>query len=968
MPTFPGPTVTTQARAQGIDIPREDEVLRRSQASEVVTRVASPKDFVSPALKRAAEAITQIGVQIEETQNTRDAFDAQVGLLEFTHNQRRNVTESTDDIDGASAGDFEANTLNIFDTNAKTFFATVPDSQKAAVDLKLRTLRNSISDKAFNSQRTAAREYFTEQVTNQMNSSALAVRGDPTILEEQVKSIDQLVETADIPASKKRALRAEMRNRLVEEAAVGMALQGDFKGALGLVGGYSEAAAGEARGVTKNGGTIVDRIIQVESGGKAGAKNKRSTATGLGQFIESTWLEMMNRYHPELARRRTRAQLLALRKDPTLSREMTARYVEENAASLKAAGIEPTAGNVYLAHFLGPGAKGGGAVQVLSVADDTPLATIIPAKKMKANPFLRGKDVAWLKRWATQKMGSSKVMNNVEVGPKWVDRVTGRVNKIRTGTVEAASTSTRDEVKRLILQDPNSITDDQIDNLDGLTTAHKNELTIFGRAQRGKNDALRSGRLRLEAGMGPNGFNERDPDDRKAVDALATDPDTLPDLAIGSPERAVELTKRTGIADRTAVRTAVSGIHSTDQREFAATLEFASQLFSASGRAFDGVDGSTKLKGFVRDYQDLRRDGLSPEAAARAVFNARSTEAPPNITQLRTAANEQFKAQELTAEDLITKIYDGTINPELAVDSQLGAGLVTDWKQHWTRNYIESNGNLELAELRTKRDMRRLYGTSEVAGTSMFGMQGDFVKWPFENYYRSIGDRGHQPYLEDAAKKISTMLGRELSADDVRIIADPIVTGRDASSGPDAKPRFRVYYTTEVDGQEFIHTPPGEVFYKPDEAALVKAWREPLEADRRRERRLQTAEDGITVGIDRDGNEVLINVHTREVMEDVDGVTVGTGQQYRPPNRVFPGARRGTGPSREMIEQPEGTKVDPEFDIVQPTPAGRPGRIVRPDDFEDLAEGWREFQERIKKRKRGLTKERQLQEAEPLSP
>ena len=49
-------------------------------------------------------------------------------------------------------------------------------------------------------------------------------------------------------------------------------------------------------------GKLVDRIIRVESGGSATAKNPLSSATGLGQFISSTWLRMMRTYRPDLAR------------------------------------------------------------------------------------------------------------------------------------------------------------------------------------------------------------------------------------------------------------------------------------------------------------------------------------------------------------------------------------------------------------------------------------------------------------------------------------------------------------------------------------------------------------------------------------------------------------------------------------------------------------------------------------------
>ena len=89
---------------------------------------------------------------------------------------------------------------------------------------------------------------------------------------------------------------------------------------------------------------LVNRIIHVESGGSARAKNPKSSATGLGQFIKSTWLRMMKTYRPELFRSMSTEELLELRFDPTLSREMVANLARENEARLRHFGHSITAG------------------------------------------------------------------------------------------------------------------------------------------------------------------------------------------------------------------------------------------------------------------------------------------------------------------------------------------------------------------------------------------------------------------------------------------------------------------------------------------------------------------------------------------------------------------------------------------------------------------------------------------------
>jgi len=145
---------------------------------------------------------------------------------------------------------------------------------------------------------------------------------------------------------------------------------------------------------------LVNRIIRVESAGNATAQNTRSTATGLGQFIESTWLRMMRTYRPDLANTMSRADLLALRTDPTLSRAMVKRLAQENQAYLRARGHNPTSGQLYLAHFLGPG----GADTVLSADNSLTIAALMGQGVIKANPFLKNYTVAKLKAWADRKM------------------------------------------------------------------------------------------------------------------------------------------------------------------------------------------------------------------------------------------------------------------------------------------------------------------------------------------------------------------------------------------------------------------------------------------------------------------------------------------------------------------------------------------------------------------------------------
>lgn len=146
---------------------------------------------------------------------------------------------------------------------------------------------------------------------------------------------------------------------------------------------------------------IEDQIVGVESGGDPNARNPRSTATGAGQFIDATWMDVLGRNRPDLAEGKTPQQILALRNDPALSREMTAAYARENGEKLAAAGHPVTPGTQYLAHFAGPQ----GALKVLGADPATPVASVLGPRVVRDNPFLANMTAADLQAWADKKMG-----------------------------------------------------------------------------------------------------------------------------------------------------------------------------------------------------------------------------------------------------------------------------------------------------------------------------------------------------------------------------------------------------------------------------------------------------------------------------------------------------------------------------------------------------------------------------------
>ena len=125
-----------------------------------------------------------------------------------------------------------------------------------------------------------------------------------------------------------------------------------------------------------------------ESAFNPAAKARSSSATGLFQFIDSTWLgvvrengerfgldaeaaaiEPAGRGKFRVSDPEMRSHIMGLRKDPEVSALMAGAFTEDNADYLRnAIGRDPSEGELYIAHFLGAG----GAARMIELAETSP--------------------------------------------------------------------------------------------------------------------------------------------------------------------------------------------------------------------------------------------------------------------------------------------------------------------------------------------------------------------------------------------------------------------------------------------------------------------------------------------------------------------------------------------------------------------------------------------------------------------
>lgn len=122
---------------------------------------------------------------------------------------------------------------------------------------------------------------------------------------------------------------------------------------------------------------------RIESSLDPAAKARTSSASGLFQFIESTWITTVNRHGEALGVSSpsggTRDEIMAMRFDPSAAALMAGALANENKAALSGVlGRQPDPTELYMAHFLGAG----GAAKFLRQLQRNPdisAAAILPA-------------------------------------------------------------------------------------------------------------------------------------------------------------------------------------------------------------------------------------------------------------------------------------------------------------------------------------------------------------------------------------------------------------------------------------------------------------------------------------------------------------------------------------------------------------------------------------------------------------
>lgn len=786
-------------------------------------------------------------------ENRLAEFDRQTQFVNFGAAQTEKLAEARRSLSGPAQG-FTQGFTQGFDADAESFLSQVPERNRHEWQARMAQLRGQMSGAALGSEFAQRDAYYKTTIGDTLGKLQNGIMSSPDSYDAYLKQGDEIITSSGL------AEQDKLENIKHWHAAAAMgAAQGDLQrdpiGAMQRLGGidtkYSATPGTPGQYVSPTSaatGDVVNKIIGVESRNRPGAKNPNSTASGLGQFTDTTWLSL---YKQKIgAGGKSDAQILALKTDGPLSRQMTGFLVEENKRVLAAKGLPQTDANVYALHFLGP-TEG---PQLIAAPAGQPVSEFLPQSFITANKtVLQGKTAGEVRDWAAKKMGGTaapaatattpfeqafgtasagqpgtvvqQTIGTGQVDPRYADLpLEARVSLIsaaqrqvhqQEAQVAQAQQKAHGDWFNGLLNDLNEgkagAADIENATKQGLLTdydeIHKAQQIL---ASKTKTDTDLSN---FNAMLGDPNFawNPYSDDQKKGVEAAV-------DAAVktaGGPaaggglvaaQTAFTIWQRTGILAKAGGAALRGGLVSTDPQKIMASASIATNMLSRNPNAFAGVEGQGDIEKAAAAYTHYVNDlGYSGDEAAKKMAAAAQPEARRRF-DADAPQREAFR-KELVATDL-TK----TLGGNFATGSQRTAAL-QDYAE-LALEYYRGDQNPGAAQAYAKQQMSKLYGVAN----------GRVMKFPPTKAYPPVFG-SHDYIYGQAQADIQQFTGKRVDTKDIYLVPLP---GRDAQSSPTAeayrnggKVPYQIFYSDRSSGQRVDYHIPGAAFTADPAAARV---------------------------------------------------------------------------------------------------------------------------------------------------
>lgn len=800
---------------------------RRSLETGSVVQYSSG-DPVGAALAGAGRQAADLAEFATHRKERQERFAALMGWDTFNTNMLSEADQAKRDMKPGAVG-LHDDLVGRYDTKSAEWLAQQPQHLRQEFQARIQAKRAQFSRSAAVIENEESQRFQLDGLTNGVKTAGSAIlSGGPDLVDGYIRNMDERIDASTLPPVLKEEAKRKARQDLQEQGFKAL-LARDPKAAQSVAAGWGLGQGGVDQ--------VVDRIIGAESGGRADAKNPNSSATGAGQFVDATWLDMVKRNRPDLAQGKTDDQILALRGNPALSREMTRAYAQENSGKLAAAGLPQTAGNIYLSHFLGPD----GAAKVLKADPNTPIASLVGDKVVAANQsVLAGRTAGQVASWASARVGGGAVAS-ATADPRFNDLTPDKrlqlagLADVENRRMEAANATAQTAAYNARFNDLQTrIIDNQASMADVATARQEGWLTDAGDIQRltgaiAQRDKQFADVRAFSSALATPGFvwNPVDKDHKDMVDAgfksLGGDMSSLQTIV-----------DRTGVMPASAAVALRGGLMSSNPTQVENSLQVARNLVMGKNpNVLLSVEGGKDLTeaALTFDHYVYSR-GKSAADAAKQIMEERSPEFEQRVrAKIKKEDVDLIVKKELKDSD-IRSFFDQVpfvplTDPSLGNSVDMRKRAMGDYEEAFRDYFMRSNGDVELAKKQALQEMRVTWGVTNVTGPSAV------MKFAPERSRVYAG-------IEDASGKFAAQA----------------ITAIKEANGVDVERKNLVIMESRGTAEKFVRgEPPTYTLGYRDKAGLVQFMPKPFFADPAAMRTAQTSERERRFNVARDAIE-----------------------------------------------------------------------------------------------------------------
>lgn len=626
--------------------------------------------------------------------------------------------------------DSETNTRLARDMVADDYVSLFMQGDEKAAEAKYQELL-SISEFRANAPYIGETEAQTEAYLRGIRGAAKAARaarqlqdlsGAEAISDEMRAELDAVLKDPD--------LTPEARDKLYA------ATQGALKGIDAAT--FVNAATSDS---------YAAKAVRVESGGDPNARNDKSSAGGLHQFLASTFVETVRAMQKaglaDWAKGISDEAVAKMRFDERRSSEAFKFFTAQNEAALARNGLPVTDGTRYMAHFFGAG----GAITLLKSDPAAKVADLVSPDVIEANPFLANMTVADAINWANRKM---------TVKSEDIVRASEKLSDIQDAEVRAlASSMFAEQIRARRLQEAQSNEDwttrieagDTTVTERGILTDHglsdKDQADLVLALRKANKDKMEVQQTVIDLNGDTHRFDRFDSKERKRVNEAYTaalgDEDPLSDFGMAE---AAKITGRTGFIPPRMVNEVRSAIAGDDAERMARALSFIDQMGLKVKDSYAMYDGAADFDRALADFRFYGRTGSAVNAAQRMI-DLRDKPAQGALT--KEAIKEAAKG--LKPADVISHYRARNVSVE-SLGSEVQQATLMD---EYTRLFTEEAGLGVPADIARERALTRLdrvYGVSEIAGGGVLMMH------PPERYAPVVD--GSHAWMEEVLTRDAT--------------------------------------------------------------------------------------------------------------------------------------------------------------------------------------------------------------------